>query len=137
MITKSGTNQFKGSAFEFYNSDSLNATPKYFGAGAVPKKLPVKPNTYGGTFGGPIKKNKVFFFGSFEGFRRDAEPVHVLQRARRERCARATSAALEHEWLAPADLRSDHGNANGIDRTQFANNQIPSGMIEPDRAEGA
>ena len=33
VITKSGTNQFKGSAFEFYNSDKLNATPKYFGAG--------------------------------------------------------------------------------------------------------
>ena len=69
VVTKSGTNQFKGSGFEFYNSDKLNATPilqRGRGAG----KLPVKANTYGGTLGGPIAKNKVFFFGSFEGFRR-------------------------------------------------------------------
>src|SRR4029078_8631857 len=71
VVTKPGTNNSHGSAFEFYNSDKLNATPKYFGAGDVPKKLPITANTYGGTIGGPIKKNKLFFFGSLEGFRRD------------------------------------------------------------------
>src|SRR5262249_61420471 len=70
VITKSGTNQFRGSAFEFFNSDKLNATPKYFSAGPVPDKLPLKANTFGGTVGGPIEHNKVFFFGSFEGFHR-------------------------------------------------------------------
>ncbi len=70
VVTKSGTNQFKGSGFEYFNSDKLNATPRFFSAGAVPPKLPLKANTYGATLGGPIAKNKVFFFGSFEGFRR-------------------------------------------------------------------
>ena len=71
VVTKSGTNLFKGSGFEFFNSEKLNATPKYFSAGNVPDKLPLKANTFGGTLGGPIMKNKVFFFGSFEGFQRE------------------------------------------------------------------
>ena len=58
VITKSGTNQFKGSAFEFYNSDKLNAKPAYFAAGAAPPKLPLKANTFGGTVGGPIAKSR-------------------------------------------------------------------------------
>ena len=40
VITKSGTNQFKGSAFEFYNGDKLNAKPAYFAAGAAPPSCP-------------------------------------------------------------------------------------------------
>ena len=67
VITKSGTNQFKGAAFEFYNGDSLNARPYYFGSSEKPPMLPLKQNNYGGTLGGPIKRDKVFFFGSFEG----------------------------------------------------------------------
>ena len=93
VITKSGTNNFKGSGFEFFNSDKLNATPRFFSAGAVPPKLPLKANTYGATLGGPIAKNKVFFFGSFEGFRREPEPLHALQRARREAARAVISAA--------------------------------------------
>ena len=75
VVTKSGTNELKGSAFEFYNSDKLNATPYFFGtAAAKPDKLPVKRNIFGGTVGGPITKNKLFFFGSYEGYKSDAEP---------------------------------------------------------------
>src|SRR5438034_9900931 len=47
VVTKSGTNIFKGSGFEYYNSDKLNATPRSFSAGPVPPKLPLKANTYG------------------------------------------------------------------------------------------
>ena len=68
VITKSGTNTFKGSAFEFFNNDKLNATPYYFGRGALPQKLPIKRQTFGGTVGGPIRHNRLFFFGSYEGY---------------------------------------------------------------------
>ena len=71
VITKSGTNQFKGSAFEFYNDETLNAKPAFFGVGAAPPKLPLKANTFGGTIGGPIARDRLFFFGSYEGYKRE------------------------------------------------------------------
>ncbi len=63
VITKSGTNEFRGSAFEFFNTDALNARP-YFAT----RKTPIDRNIFGGTLGGPIQKNSLFFFGSYEGF---------------------------------------------------------------------
>ena len=68
VITKSGTNTFKGSAFEFFNNEKLNAKPYYFGRGAIPPKLPIERQTFGGTLGGPIRRNQLFFFGSYEGY---------------------------------------------------------------------
>ena len=71
VVTKSGTNQVKGSAFEFHNNEGFNATQYLFGTqqGGKPEKLPVTRNIFGGTVGGPILKNKLFYFGSFEGYR--------------------------------------------------------------------
>ncbi|MGH9325404.1 MAG: TonB-dependent receptor domain-containing protein [Terriglobia bacterium] len=62
IVTKSGTNQFHGDAFEFVRNGSLNAR-NYF----APTQDTLKRNQYGGTIGGPIKKNKLFFFGTFQG----------------------------------------------------------------------
>ena len=58
VITKSGTNQFRGSAFENFNSNKLNAKPYFFGVGAAPENLPVKTNNYGATLGGPIQRTR-------------------------------------------------------------------------------
>jgi hypothetical protein len=70
VVTKSGTNELRGSAFEFFNNDKLNASPFFFSSGASkPAKPPIKRNIFGGTMGGPILKNRVFFFGSFEGYK--------------------------------------------------------------------
>ena len=65
-MTKSGSNQFHGSAYEFYRSTGMTATP-YFNGGAnpIPKPALIR-NVPGASFGGPILKNKLFFFGSFE-----------------------------------------------------------------------
>jgi len=73
IITKSGTNAFHGSAYEFFQNDALNATPYEFG-GTQPNGKPLaKPeqrqNQFGGSFGGPIVKDKLFFFGDYEGLR--------------------------------------------------------------------
>ena len=68
VTTKSGTNTFHGSAFEYFNNQKLNANPYYFGRGAIPDKLPVERQTAGGTLGGPIIRNRLFFFGSYEGY---------------------------------------------------------------------
>jgi hypothetical protein len=64
LATKGGTNQFHGSAYEFFRNENLAATP-YFAA----SKGAYKQNQYGGTLGGPIIRNKLFFFGFYDGYR--------------------------------------------------------------------
>lgn len=67
VITKSGTNNFHGSVFEFFRNTNLDAYPFAFGV-TIPKP-PFHQNQYGGSIGGPVLKNRLFFFGSYEGFR--------------------------------------------------------------------
>lgn len=62
IVTKSGTNQFHGSAFEFLRNGAMNAR-NFFAV--IPDKL--KRNQFGGSFGGPIVKDKLFFFGTYQG----------------------------------------------------------------------
>jgi hypothetical protein len=64
IITRSGTNRFHGALWEFLRNDAFDAT-NYFAATTEP----LKQNQFGGTFGGPIRKDKTFFFGYYEGFR--------------------------------------------------------------------
>jgi hypothetical protein len=66
-VTKSGTNKYHGDAFEFIRNYALNALG-FFGSYATsPYKDGLKRNQFGGTLGGPIKKDKVFFFGGYQG----------------------------------------------------------------------
>jgi carboxypeptidase family protein len=71
VITKSGSNNVRGSAFEYLRNDAFDA-PNYFDTAAGLPKSPLKQNQFGGSLGGPIAKNRAFFFGSFEGYRLDA-----------------------------------------------------------------
>ncbi|HXM97390.1 MAG TPA: TonB-dependent receptor [Candidatus Dormibacteraeota bacterium] len=66
VVTKSGTNKFHGSVYEFFRNDVLNAHG--FTLNPTPK-APFKQNQFGGTFGGPLKRDKTFFFGAYEGRR--------------------------------------------------------------------
>lgn len=75
VVTKSGTNQFHGSAWEFFRNDSLNAH-NYFDAPGS-KKLPFTLNQFGGVIGGPIIKEKNFFFGSYEAYRQSSQVTVV------------------------------------------------------------
>jgi hypothetical protein len=68
VVTKSGTNRFTGSAFEYFRDESLNARNPNLVSGNKPRPAG-QINQFGGTFGGPIKKDKVFFFGAYEGQR--------------------------------------------------------------------
>jgi hypothetical protein len=131
VVTKSGTNNFKGSGFEFYNSDKLNATPKYFSAGEVPGKLPIKANTYGGTLGGPISKNHLFFFGSFEGFRRTQSLFTFFNVPDAKLRAGDFSGAVNTNGSIQQIFDPTTGTSNGVGRTQFTNNVIPTGQLDP------
>jgi hypothetical protein len=64
VVTKSGGDKFHGSAFEFLRNTNLDARG-YFS----PDRSTFQQNQYGGTFGGPIKKSKIFFFGDYQGQR--------------------------------------------------------------------
>ncbi len=67
IVTKSGTNQFHGSAFDYLRNDVFDAR-NWFDMPPLPKP-PLRQNDFGGTLGGPLRRDKVFFFFSYEGLR--------------------------------------------------------------------
>jgi hypothetical protein len=78
VITKSGTNTLRGSAYEFFRDDALDASD-YFNAGPFfdgqghPVVPPFNQHLFGATAGGPLQRNRHFVFGSYEGFRQERE----------------------------------------------------------------
>jgi len=68
LVTKSGTNQLHGSLFEFLRNDALNANDYFFNQQGQPRFV-LKQNQFGGSLGGPAIKDKLFYFGSYQGTR--------------------------------------------------------------------
>jgi len=68
ILTRSGTNQFHGTAFEYFRNDVLDANDWFSNRDHLPKPEE-RQNDFGGVFGGPIVKDKTFFFFSYEGLR--------------------------------------------------------------------
>jgi hypothetical protein len=68
LVTKAGTNQFHGTAFEFMRNDAFDAYA-WEPAGTAKTKTELRQNQFGGSLGGPILKNKAFFFGDYQGWR--------------------------------------------------------------------
>lgn len=68
ILTKSGTNALHGTAFEYFRNDILDANNWFANNQGLPKPA-LRQNDFGGILGGPIKKDKLFFFGSYEGLR--------------------------------------------------------------------
>jgi hypothetical protein len=81
-VTKSGTNGLHGTAFEFLR-DSAFDEPNYFDpidpATGTQVNPPFRRNQFGGTAGGPIVRNKLFYFGSYEGLRQDLSLTHLAR----------------------------------------------------------
>ena len=76
-IIKSGSNQFRGNVFEFYRDSKMDANSWSNNRSNAPKPER-RQDIYGGTFGGPLMKNKVFFFGNYQGTRFDAPGFETL-----------------------------------------------------------
>lgn len=68
VLTKSGGNDIHGSVWEQYQNSDMNATPFFYNAAGTPKPF-LNRNQFGATFGGPIKKDKLFYFLSYQGVR--------------------------------------------------------------------
>jgi hypothetical protein len=80
-VTKSGTNSIHGAVFEFLR-DSKFDRPNYFDpidASGKQVNPPFRRNQFGGTVGGPVMKNKLFYFGSYEGLRQDLSLTHLAR----------------------------------------------------------
>jgi Carboxypeptidase regulatory-like domain/TonB dependent receptor len=76
LTTKAGGNQFHGGAFEFVRNTALDAKDYFYVPGTIAPEL--KRNQFGGSIGGPIRKDKTFFFGAYEGTRLDQDFVRLV-----------------------------------------------------------
>jgi hypothetical protein len=77
IITKGGTNQFHGELFDFFRNDALDALD-YFANSITAPKVPLRMNQFGGNFGGPIVKNKLFLFANYEGLQQKTTQINKL-----------------------------------------------------------
>jgi hypothetical protein len=129
VVTKSGTNELRGSGFWFLNRDEFDANTFQNNAANLPKPDRAR-DTYGGTIGGPIRKNSVFYFGSWERYqdRRGIQQTFTVPTAAmrngdfREVAARYPAFGLYNPLT---------GLPGGVGREQFPNFQVPAGMISP------
>ena len=127
QISKGGTNQFHGMAYDYFKNTALNASP--FGFNGVSFKTPQHFNDFGGNIGGPVIKNKVFFFFAIENTINHTTPAVSFTPCRPWPCVRATSPGMNPiydpttQTVDPATERRDP--------PAFPNNQIPAAMLDP------
>src|SRR5581483_10677383 len=133
VVIKSGTNAFHGSAFEDLRNDKLNANNwgnNWHTNPTVPRQV-LRWNQFGGTFGGPIFKDKLFFFADYQGLRKDLPAV-------------TTSFSVFPTDFRNGDFSRALDPANGAiqlynpfsvdasgNRAPFPNNQIPLNLFSP------
>src|SRR5712692_4099834 len=118
IVTKSGTNQFHGSVFEYLRNSNMDAAD-FFTNKLKGTKNTLHRNQYGATFGGPIRRNKTFFFASWEGFRQvnpTVSSTRVPTDAERATVTDPISKALLKFWPSP----------NGVGTTNFIANVAAS-----------
>src|SRR6267154_2171724 len=116
IVTKSGTNKFHGTAFEYLRNSVLDAADFFTNKNGGTKN-PLHRNQYGATLGGPILKDKLFFFLSYEGFRQIAPTVsstRVPNAAERATVTDPISKSLLQFWPAPTNLNAPAGTNNFI-----------------------
>jgi hypothetical protein len=77
IITKGGTNDYHGEVFDFLRNDALDAND-YFANRLTSPKAPLRMNQFGGNVGGPIIRNKLFFFANYEGIRQRTTAINAL-----------------------------------------------------------
>jgi hypothetical protein len=148
--TKSGSNDFHGSAFWFRRTDAnaarnpfTQSTPNPITGAFIPSE---KWQQFGGSIGGPIIKNKLFFFGDYQGTRETAGITnqYTIPTAQvRSTCGQTTGMCDLSQYLGQTGgggggagnfqtgqiFDPSTGNLNGANRTPFMNNQIPNSMI--------
>ncbi|MEO7143622.1 MAG: hypothetical protein ABI165_08995, partial [Bryobacteraceae bacterium] len=135
VISKSGTNQFHGSLFEYLRNSAIDAN-EFFANRSGSKVLPLVFNQFGGSLGGPIKKDKLFFFVDYEGIRERptlSETITsptALQRAGDFSHTLTSSGALIAIY-DPQTTGPDPAKPGSYIRSPFPGNVIPASRISP------
>ena len=126
IITRSGTNQLHGTLWEFLRNDALDAN-NYF----AQTKEPLKQNQFGAAAGGPIKKDKTFIFGFYEGFRnRQGETALTTVPSLKQRTG-------DFSELCPEGFTAGFCNNpanqlfNVFANAPYPNNQVPQAQLNP------
>lgn len=111
VATKSGTNDFHGSLYEFVRNDKFDARPFFSN-----RVNPLKRNQFGGSLGGPIQRNRLLFFGNYEGFREAATGNPPVGRVLTE---------SERQGIFASTIVDPLNN-----RAPFPNNTVPRSRID-------
>jgi hypothetical protein len=137
VVTRSGSNMFHGSAFDYLRNDALDATDWFAGRAGLPKAKE-RQNDFGGTFGGPLWKNRTFFFLSYEGLRL-LQPSSGLSDVPTVASRNAAPAAMQPYLKAyPLPTGPDEGNGLAPANYSFSNrNRLDAGSIRIDEHLGS
>ncbi len=128
ITTKSGGNDFHGSLFEFLRNDRLDA--RNFFARPDQKIPPFKLNQYGAALGGPVRRNRTFFFANYEGYREvfgDTQNVTVPTAAMKAGDLRGVAV---NGIFDPLTTRANPAGGAAI-RDRFPNDTVPASRFDP------
>jgi hypothetical protein len=127
VATKSGTNEIRGSAFYFRNQDEWNARQNYFSGADNPNS---SVQILGGTVGGPIKKNRLFYFAGWErNLEKNSRITTLTVPTARMRTGDLSEALAANPALRIYDPAT--GGAGGVGRTTFPGAIIPTNRLDP------
>ncbi len=130
VITRSGTNQFHGVLFEYHEDQALRARQFFETAASSPRKGKSILNDLGGTFGGPVKKDKLFFFGSYDGtFERDNRQVSTGPLPGIQTVPTAALRVGDFSGTSTKIYDPATGGGNPATRTQFVASSNPSSPV--------
>ncbi len=132
-ITRSGTNEFHGSLFEFLRNEKLNARSFF-----APQVSPFKRNQFGGALGGPIRQNKTFFFAAYQGWRERSSPgsVTAIVPTADERAGNLSSLSTplrDPNIALTATVRCEPTPANPVAGVRYQGACFPGNIIPANR----
>lgn len=130
IVTKSGSNAFHGDFFDFLRNGDLNARPKGTYPSSQPIRDSLKRNQFGGTVGGRVIKDKLFFFGGYQGTRQRSNPSGST-------AYDPTAATLNGDFSVVDGAKSNGGCLSAARQLKdpngnpYPNNQIPVSSFDP------
>jgi hypothetical protein len=130
VSTKSGTNQFHGSVYEFLRNEKLDGT-NFFANRSGAKKPSYRQNQYGATLGGPVIRNRTFFFGSYQGTRIRTGQSFINTVPSRDIIERGDFSRQPAVRRNIFDPLTQTGTGASAKRLPFAGNVIPQTRWDP------